>query len=103
MEFIGCKAECVKSLGACSDNLPEIEKLLDTAFSASTFVDGNESHKGRVAYGSFGKEVKKLHKITVFGAESANTFDKANQKCVTVGDALVSIHSDDDQENIRYR
>jgi hypothetical protein len=103
MELIGCKAECVKSLGACSNSLPDIDKLSSDAFSASTYVDGNEPEKGRVAYGSFGKNGKKLHKITVFGAKNANTFDNANKKCETVGDALVSVHSDDDQDNIRYR
>ena len=64
---------------------------------------------GRVEYSDFvPHSVRGLHSITVYGPEAARRYDDANDQCKNnagsnAGGALVSIHSQEDQDNIKYR
>ena len=54
VEFLGCKAGCISSLGVCQDTIvngqPPINIVPASAMSASSEVPGNLASNGRVCY-----------------------------------------------------
>ena len=93
VEFIGCKDECINSLGAALNPPYGVVALPDTSFDASSATPGFEASKGRLHYsdqmlGGYGTVIN-VYQDTV-------PWDQAKSKCIARADgngALVSIDS----------
>ena len=101
VEFIGCTATCVKSLGLCTNPVPDVPKIPDLAFTASSHVTGNEPSKARVTYNKIENfsfrsyYAVEVHQEKLDQAGAGNTCSS--------GGALISIHDRSQQDNIEGR
>ena len=106
VEFIGCRDQCLSSLGAAQNPPYGVAKLSDEAFTSSSSVPGFPPSNGRLFYNEQTFQGTRGGKNTITAYNEKLNWDAAKSKCISkaIGNgALVSIDSKDTNDLIENK